>query len=119
MLKWILDFLGGSVLGEVKDGLLQAQRQHLESKTQESEQNLRFWEARMVLAATKDPWWSPRTLMGWGATAYVLKIIVWDTVFQWGVTPDPGSQVNAIVMTIIGFYYGSKVAENIAEKFSR
>lgn len=121
MLKWILDWFAGGPIREIKDGLLQAQRQNLESKTKESEQNLRFWEARMVLAteaAKNDKWWSPRTLMGWGATLYVLKIVVWDTVLQLGVTPNPGEQVTFIVMTVVSFYYGSKAAENIASILS-
>lgn len=119
--SWLLNLFTGGLLGEVKDGLLQAQRQHLESKTAESEQNLRFWEQRMQLAAAaaaNDKWWSPRSIMGLSAAAYVFKIIVWDTVLGLGVTQNPGEQVTFIVMTVVGFYFASKAAENIASILS-
>jgi hypothetical protein len=69
----------------------------------------------VVIAATlNDKWWSPRTIMGWSAALYVGKIVVWDTVLQWGVTPNPGEQVTMIVMTIVGFYFVAKGAETVA-----
>ena len=52
--------------------------------------------------------------MGWSAALYVGKIVVWDTVLQWGVTPNPGEQVTMIVMTIVGFYFVAKGAETVA-----
>lgn len=115
--NWLLNLFTGGLFGEVKDGLLQAQRNHLESKTQESEQNLKFWEGRMdlaIAAAQHDKWWSPRNLMGWTATAYVVKIMLIDTVLGWSVTPYPGDQVTLFANTIVGFYFASKAAENIA-----
>lgn len=117
MLKAILNFLGGGIFDKVTDGLLQAQRQHLESQTKESEQNLKFWQSRMDMAiatSQSDKWWSPRTIMGWCATAYVFKTVVWDSLLGLGVTQYPGEQVTFFVMTIVGFYFASKAAENIA-----
>ena len=54
--------------------------------------------------------------MGWSAAAYVVKIVVYDTVLQLGVTPNPGSQVTGIVMLVIGFYFGSKAATDVAAR---
>ena len=68
----------------------------------------------VIAASLNDKWWSPRTIMGWSAALYVGKIVVWDTVLQWGVTPDPGEQVTLIVMTIVGFYFVAKGAETVA-----
>ena len=73
----------------------------------------------VVLSAAADPWWSPRTIMGWAAAIYVVKIVVWDTVLKLGVTPDPGEQVTFIVMTVVGFYFLSKGAETIAGTLRR
>jgi hypothetical protein len=115
--NWLLNLFTGGLFGEVKDGLLQAQRNHLESKTQESEQNLKFWQSRMdlaIAASQHDKFWSPRNLMGWAVAIYILKIVVWDSTFQLGSTPYPGEQVTFIVMTVVGFYFASKAAENIA-----
>lgn len=68
----------------------------------------------VMVSAAGDKWWSPRVIMGWSAALYVAKIIVWDTVLQLGVTPDPGEQVNFIVATVVGFYFASKAAEGVA-----
>lgn len=68
----------------------------------------------VILSAANDKWWSPRTIMGWSAAVYVAKIVVWDTVLQFGVTPNPGEQVTWIVVTIVGFYFVSKSAEGVA-----
>lgn len=68
----------------------------------------------VILSASKDPWWSPRTIMGWSAAIYVFKIIVWDTVLKLGVTPNPGEQVTLIVMSVVGFYFVSRAAETVA-----
>ena len=73
----------------------------------------------VVIAAGNDRWWSPRNLMGWCVAAYVFRIVVWDTVLQWGVTPNPGEQVTYIVLTVIGFYFITGTAERIAGNFKR
>jgi hypothetical protein len=80
------------------------------------EQDIAELQARrdVQLSAASDPWWSPRSIMGWSVAAYVGKIIVWDTVLGLGVTVYPGDQVTAIVMTVIGFYFASKAVEGIA-----
>lgn len=108
-------------LNALKDGLLSAQKQYLDAKNDserlKAEENIAFWKGRIdaATAAQNDPWYSPRSLMGYAAAAYVLKIVLWDTVLQLGVTPDPGVQVWAIVATVIGFYFVSKPMERLAD----
>ncbi len=121
----ILDFFGGKVIGEVKDGLLRAQQQYLTAETDraklDAEQNMKYWQGRMdlaIAASNNDKWWSPRSVMGLSVALYIAKIIVWDTVLGWGVTQYPGTQVTFIVMTVVGFYFASKSAENIASILS-
>lgn len=77
-------------------------------------ENLQSKRDVVIAASINDSWWSPRNLMGWAVAIYVLKIIVWDSVLGWGVTPYPGEQVTFIVTTVIGFYFVSKGAETIA-----
>jgi hypothetical protein len=81
-------------------------------------ENLKARRDVVISAAVNDKWWSPRTLMGYAAALYVFKIIVWDTVFQLGVTPDPGEQVTFIVMTVVGFYFISSAATGIADRIA-
>lgn len=72
----------------------------------------------ILSAAVNDKWWSPRTIMGWAAALYVAKIVVWDTVLQWGVTPNPGAQVTGIVQVVVAFYFAAKGVEMAANSIS-
>lgn len=113
LLDWI------NPLKPLTDAALQAQQNWLtarnDSERLKAEQEQAFWHDRIaaVSASQADRPWSPRSLMGYAAALYVLKIVVWDTVLQWGVTPDPGDQVTWVVVTIVGFYFVSRSAETI------
>lgn len=72
----------------------------------------------VISASINDPWWSPRSIMGWCVAIFVFRIVVWDTVFQLGVTPNPGDLVTWVVVTVIGFYFVSRSAETIASVFA-
>lgn len=85
----------------------------------EADKAVKFFEGQISLAQTAaqhDKWWSTRELIGKCALIYVFKIVVWDSVLKLGVTPDPGPQVTGIVMLVIGFYFGSKAATDIAAR---
>lgn len=125
MLKGILNFFTGGILDTVKDGLLKAQQQYLEAKNDteklQAEQNINYWQNRVnlaIAASQNDKPWSIRSLMGYMVCVYVFKLIIWDTVLGWGVTPDPGPVIGTIVSTIIAFYFLSKPAEKVADAFA-
>ena len=87
----------------------------------EAEKDRDYWRARLEAvnaAAQHDKWWSPRNIMGWSVAAFVVKIVLWDSTIMtgWnGVTPNPGSLVTWIVLTIIGFYFLSRSADRITD----
>lgn len=118
ILKWLI---GGGInalaapLERAYQAKLKAQN---DTDRLEAEKQIEFYEAQIELAqsTSDDPWWSPRVLMAYCVVIYVAKIVVWDTVLQLGVTPNPGQQVTGIVMLIIGFYYGSKAATDVATR---
>lgn len=123
ILQSVLGFLGGGVIRDLRDGLLEAQRNALAAETDErrlqAQQQIAFYEGQLQLAiaaSQSDKWWSTRELIGKCVLIYVAKIVVWDTVLQLGVTPDPGPVVGGIVMVVIGFYYGSRAATDVASK---
>lgn len=123
MLKAILGFLGGGVIKQFTDPLERAYAARLAAENDEqrltAEQQIEFYRGQIELAAAAtehDKWWSPRTLMAYCATVVVFKLLIWDTVLGYGVTPDPGSIVNGILLTIIGFYFGSKAISDVAAK---
>lgn len=80
--------------------------------------NLEAQRDVVVAASLNDKWWSPRTIMAWCVTGVVFKLLIWDTALGWGVTPNPGSMVWWIIVTIIGFYFVSGSAERVADKLA-
>lgn len=118
----ILNWLIGGGINALAGPLERAYQAKLKAQNDadrlEAEKQIKFYEGQIELAqsASADPWWSPRVLMAYCVVVYVFKIVVWDTVLQMGVTPNPGQQVTGIVMLIIGFYYGSKAATDVATR---
>lgn len=108
-------------LGALKDGLLAAQKQWLDAKNDtdrvKAEQDIAFFQGQIDLAKTAaqfDKWYSVRSLIGYCVVVLVAKLLVWDTVLGWGVTPNPGQLVMWITVTVIGFYFASKTAIDVA-----
>jgi len=124
--KWLLDLVTGGALASLRDlagSLERAYQAKLNARNDaeriDAEKQIAFFQGQIALAneaAKSDKWWSTRELIGKCAFIYVFKIVVWDTVLKLGVTPDPGPQVTGIVMLVIGFYFGSKAATDIAGK---
>lgn len=125
-MNWIISLVTGGIGTAIKElaaPLAQAYQAKLNAKNDaeriEAEKQIKYFEGQIALAqeaAKNDKWWSTRELIGKFAAVYVFKIVVWDTVLQLGMTPDPGPQVTGIVMLVIGFYFGSKAATDIAAK---
>lgn len=121
-MDWLINLIGGGLIKEVKDGLLKAQQQFLQADNDReklaAEQNVKYWQGRVdlaVAAAQHDKWWSTRELIGKIVLIYIFKLVIWDTVLAWGVTPDPGPVIGTIVATVIAFYFLSKPAEKVAD----
>lgn len=121
LIGWVI----GGGLSSLTGSLERAYKAKLDAKNDadrlEAEKQIAFFKGQIELAqaaAEHDKWWSPRTLMGYAAAAYVVKIVFYDTVLGLGVTPNPGEQVTAIVLTIIGFYFGSKALGDVAGRIA-
>lgn len=121
-MKWLLDLI--NPLKGITDALTSAYQAKLNAQNDaeriSADKEIAWLEARrdVAISAKTDPWWSPRSLMGWSVSLYVFKLVVWDSVLQLGVTPYPGEQVSWIVVTIIGFYFVSRSAETIANSLT-
>ncbi|CAA2140426.1 hypothetical protein [Hyphomicrobium sp. ghe19] len=122
-MTWLFSLLTGGLLNSFIAPLERAYQAKLAAMTNKdklaADQAVKFYEGQIALATTAaqyDKWWSTRELIGKCALLYVAKIVVWDTVLGWGITPDPGPQVSGIVMMVIGFYFGSKAATDIAAR---
>jgi hypothetical protein len=118
-MMWLLNLI--NPLGKIIDGLNAAYQAKLKAETDSekiaADQQISYFQGQMELAqsaAQSDKWYSPRSIMGICAALYVAKIVVYDTVLQLGMTPNPGQQVSGVVLTIIGFYFGSKAMSDVA-----
>jgi hypothetical protein len=123
MIASVVAALTGGIAKELFGSLERWQRAKLDAKNDaeriEADKQVAFFQGQIslaVAAAQNDKWWSTRELIGKCALVYVFKIVVWDTVLGLGITPDPGPQVTGIVMLVLGFYYGSKAAMDIASR---
>lgn len=119
MWVWLLSLINplGQLTKQLADAYAaRAQAQTTEAKIAADERIAAINAQRdvVIAAAVHDKWWSPRNLMGWCVTIYVARVVVWDSAWQQGSIPDPGSQVWWIVLTVIGFYFVTGTAERIA-----
>ena len=124
MLSWLISLINPlkPILSSLENAYQAKLKAENDQQRIEADKQIAFFEGQAALAqaaAQYDRWWSPRTLMAFCVTSYVAKIIVWDTVLQLGTTPNPGSQVTTIVMTVIGFYYGSRAISETAGKLAQ
>jgi hypothetical protein len=124
-MKWLFDLINlFSPFKGIADALSSAYEKKLAAQNAteriEADKEIAWLEARRdaLVASVGEPWWSPRSIMGYCVAAYVFKIVLWDTSLGLGVTPYPGEQVTWIVVTIIGFYFVSRSAETIANSLT-
>ena len=109
---WLLQLLSGGVLSTITDEIGKWQERKYKAENDkdklEAEQQIAFLEGRRsVLMEEQKRWYTAwiRPMMALPVVIYMWKIVVWDTVLQWGVTPNPGEFVNWIVITVIGAYF--------------
>lgn len=118
MLAWLISLINPlkPVLSALENAYQAKLKAANDAERIEADKQIAFFQGQIALAqaaAQSDRWYSPRSLMGLCAALYVAKIVVYDTVLQLGVTPNPGGQVTGIVLTIIGFYFGSKTVSDV------
>lgn len=111
MLGNILSLFLGGPLNNITSSLKEAYVEKLKAETSEAkleaDKTIAHLEVRRDILVAEQQ----RALTSWirpalaaPVVAYVWKLVVWDTMLGWGVTPDPGDFVNWIVVTVIGAY---------------
>jgi hypothetical protein len=111
MMNWILQLFGGGLLNKITDKLGEAYQAKLQATTNqaklEADQYIAHLEAqRSILIAEQGRWLTAwiRPAIAFPVVVFIWKIIIWDTVLKWGVTPWPGDFVHWVVITVIGAY---------------
>lgn len=117
----LLDFL--NPLNAITDAIVRWQVAKENAKNDadriEAEVNIAQLEAKrdvQVAATIHDKWYGPRSLIGYIVVIFLGKLFVWDTVFQLGSTPYPGSLIMETTTAVIAFYF---VAEGLKGLFKR
>lgn len=112
MWKALLNLLGGNLVQTVSEELSEAYQAKLRAETNEAkleaQVNIAYLEGRMnVLLAEQKRWLTAWIRPALAAPVVILlwKLIVWDTVLGWGVTPDPGEFIRWVVVTVVGAYF--------------
>ena len=107
----LVGFLGSAAFGSIANELQEAYQAKLRAETSEqkleAEQYIAHLQAQQsVLLAEQGRWLTAwiRPAIALPVVAYIWKLIIWDTMLGWGITPDPGSFVNWVVVTVIGAY---------------
>lgn len=111
MLQSLINLLGGGIIQEISGQIQEVHLEKIKAKTKEEvlkhEERLAFLEAqRAILLAEQRKWYTAwiRPALAFPVVVYVWKLLIWDTVLQWGVTPYPGEFISWIVVTVIGAY---------------
>lgn len=111
LLVKILGFFTSTAFGSITEQLKEAYRMKLEAQTNEAkleaDQYIAHLQAQQqVLLAEQGRWYTSwiRPAMAFPVILYIWKLIICDTILQWGVTQNPGEFVNWIVITVIGAY---------------
>lgn len=110
MLSWLLALVNpieaiGKQLNHAYSLKLHSQN---DARRVEAEKLIAKLEAHQnVLIAEQGSWMTRwiRPALAAPVVVYIWKLVVWDTVLGWGVTPDPGQFVNWYVLTVTGAYF--------------
>ena len=107
---WLLNLL--NPLKAIGDQLNEAYKNKLlamsSSEKLEAEQAISALEAKRDILLREQGSWLTRWIrpaLALPVVIYMWKLIVWDTVLGWGVTPFPGDFIEWYVLTVTGAYF--------------
>lgn len=109
LISWVLGkFVASPVIDTIEDVYQTWKSAETQEAKLEAEKQLAWLTAQKEVIISEQR----RALTAWIRPAiaapvviYVWKLLVWDTVLGWGVTPNPGEFVNWVVLTVIGSYF--------------
>lgn len=120
-MMWIVrfftrNFFGGGLTSKLKEAFdmyINAETQ--EAKLEAEKQIALLSAQRDIILAEQGKWYTAwiRPMIALPVVIFIWKILVWDTVLQWGVTPYPGDFVFWIVTSVITAYFVTRPIEKI------
>ncbi len=121
MINWLISLVNpikavGEQLNKAYGQRLAAQN---DAQRVAADTRIKIAEARMqVLLAEQQSWMTRwiRPALAAPVVIYMWKLIVWDTVLGYGVTPDPGEFINWYVLTVTGAYFLTRPIEKVIRR---
>lgn len=120
VLRSALGFVTGSIGSGAIDRVLDTLDRRTDAgvqrdglKTRVVEKAIDAQTDRLRIHAAMPPW-HPMMIIGYAVAAFVVKLIVIDTMFGWSVTDDPGPVVLGLLDTVVRFYFGAAGAIGVA-----
>lgn len=123
MLKLLLPFLAPLISGAVdayKAKLAAGQNQdtlaaELAGKDLELQAKEREINAQ-IIKNDEGRWWTaaPRAIICWSIALFIAKVVIWDTILGWGVTPALKGQVADAFSAVVVMYFGGRTIEKVA-----
>lgn len=111
-LSRIAGIFTGNLVGSIGEQLKDAYRMKLEAQTNEAKLEADTYIAHLqaqqsIILAEQGKWFTSwiRPAIALPVVIYIWKLLIWDTILQWGVTQNPGQFVNWVVITVIGAYF--------------
>ena len=111
IMNWLLQLFGGGFLSKLTDRIGDAYEAKLQATTDtaklQADQYIAHLEAqRSILIEEQKRFLTAwiRPAIAFPVVVFIWKIVLWDTVLQWGSTPWPGDFVHWVVITVIGAY---------------
>ncbi len=119
MWNLILSFLTGP-LTKVSNDLKEAYKAKLEAQNDKeriaAEERISLLESRknIILSAQADPWEKfVRIGFAFPCIVYLWKLILWDKVFEWGITDDLSQNLWNIFFIVLGGYFIDTIVKRI------
>lgn len=120
VLRSALGFVTGSIGSGAIDRVLDTLDRRTDAgvqrdglKTRVVEKAIDAQTDRLRIHAAMPPW-HPMMIIGYAVAAFVVKLVVIDTMFGWSVTDDPGPVVLGLLDTVVRFYFGAAGAIGVA-----
>lgn len=118
MLRMILNFIGGGIVGQIGKELNTAYSNRLKAQNEasriEADQNIASLEARKsVLVAEARHQWNIlfRFILAAPFALFVWKVVVWDKLLGWGATDNLSPELWNLMMVVYGFYFVYETAQ--------
>ena len=114
MIGWLMGLPFRAIAKEITKAITARENAQTERERIAADVMLEQLKARQAVLISEQSHWATRWIrpaIAFPVAVYVNKLILWDTVLGWGVTPNPGEFVNWIVVTVIGAYFLTRPLE--------